>query len=100
MRKSLEEIDEVLYKSPAYAALVRITLMPGLGLEYNRGKKTITITHPKLVFGMPQQTLEGKVAEDGFGMISADEPVDFRTNNGYFFSLKHSQIENCEIVRA
>lgn len=89
--KTLKEIEEILNPAFDEGTLVKIVLMHGLGVEYDGQMKRISITYPKLEFGMPQHELCGLEVDCEY-----DGYREFETKDGYNFSVKLDEIEDCK----
>ena len=91
--KTLDEIDEILNYAFEKNYLVKRVLKLGLGVEYDKKMKDISITHPKLEFGMPQHELYGLEAD-----CEDDGYREFEAKGGYSFGIKLDEIADCEVL--
>ena len=100
----LHSVLEDLVYSVATGEHVKIVLKIGLGLKYDECRKYMTITFPKLEMGMLGHSLECMIYDeddesDWCNRFEKEEFVNFRTKDGYTFSLKYGYIESCDLIK-
>ena len=99
--KTLEEISDEFALDVEIGSSVRLVLIKGLDVRYDKERKTIHITPAKkLEIGMPNQQLVGVLKEYSDWGGSGDPALEFETDDGYAFTLDCSQIENYEVLES